>query len=30
LAEFKKRIDDLEKNEILNKDKFTALEKDEE
>ena len=30
LAEFKKRIDDLEKNEILNKDKFTALERDEE
>ena len=29
LAEFKKRIDDLEKNEILNKDKFIALEKDE-
>lgn len=29
LAEFKKRIDDLEKNEILNKDKFTALQKDE-
>ena len=28
LAEFKKRIDDLEKNEILNKDKFIALEKD--
>ena len=27
LAEFKKRIDDLEKNEILNKDKFTALQK---
>ena len=30
LAEFKKRIDDLEKNEILNKDKFKVLEKDEE
>lgn len=27
LAEFKKRIDDLEKNEILNKDKFAALQK---
>lgn len=30
LAEFKKRIDDLEKNEILNKDKFAVLERDEE
>lgn len=29
LAEFKKRIDDLEKNEVLNKDKFIALQKDE-
>lgn len=29
LAEFKKRIDDLEKNEILNKDKFIALQKED-
>lgn len=30
LAEFKKRIDDLEKNDILNKDKFIVLQKEHE